>query len=134
MATTTVGVRELKARATGLVRRAAGGERVVITRYGRPCAVLGPVSSDSTSGDSSPSRRMQEWLDQRGAFERMHPRLEHRYRGRWVAIHGGRVVGSDSDADALFERVWVRLRGKTFYVGRVGAPPQVVDVPGFEVS
>jgi prevent-host-death family protein len=38
-----IGVRELRARLAGFVRRAEAGESIVITVSGRPAAVLGPV-------------------------------------------------------------------------------------------
>lgn len=38
-----LGIRELRGRLTSLVRRAGGGERIVITIAGRPVAQLGPV-------------------------------------------------------------------------------------------
>lgn len=39
-----VGVRELRANVASLVRRAASGERVVITSDGVPVAILGPLT------------------------------------------------------------------------------------------
>lgn len=39
----TTGIRELRGALTSLVRRAGGGERIVITIAGRPVAQLGPV-------------------------------------------------------------------------------------------
>lgn len=41
---TTVGIRELKARLSELVERAAEGDTIVITERGRPKAELGPLS------------------------------------------------------------------------------------------
>jgi prevent-host-death family protein len=38
-----IGIRDLKAKASELVRRAQKGERVVITSRGLPVAVLGPL-------------------------------------------------------------------------------------------
>lgn len=38
-----LGIRELRGHLTSLVRRAGGGERIVITIAGRPVAQLGPV-------------------------------------------------------------------------------------------
>jgi prevent-host-death family protein len=39
----TVGVRELRQRASELLRRVAGGETIEITDRGRPVALLGPL-------------------------------------------------------------------------------------------
>jgi len=43
-----LGIRELRGRLTSLVRRAGGGERIVITIAGRPVAQLGPVEPADT--------------------------------------------------------------------------------------
>ena len=45
-----VGVRDLRANVAALVRRAASGERVVITSDGVPVAVLGPLTPDGAGG------------------------------------------------------------------------------------
>jgi prevent-host-death family protein len=43
---TRVGVRELRTNVAALVRRAAGGERIVVTVDGVPTAVLGPLGPE----------------------------------------------------------------------------------------
>ena len=45
-----VGVRELRANVAALVRRAASGERIVVTTDGVPVAVLGPLQPDARAG------------------------------------------------------------------------------------
>lgn len=44
---TRVGVRELRQRASALLRRVESGERFEITDRGRPVAVLGPLPNES---------------------------------------------------------------------------------------
>jgi prevent-host-death family protein len=44
-----LGIRELRGHLTSLVRRAGGGERIVITIAGRPVAQLGPVEPADAS-------------------------------------------------------------------------------------
>ena len=136
MATTAVGVRELKLHAPALVKRAGHGERIVITRYGKPHAQLGPVEEVKVPDGPASPPRMAAWQVERSAFERLLPRLatQRRYRGCYVAVHGGQVVGSDADSNALFERLWHKLQGRTFFIGRVGGPPPIVEMPGFEVE
>ncbi|MFO0589849.1 MAG: DUF5678 domain-containing protein [Polyangiaceae bacterium] len=77
---------------------------------------------------------MTEWLEQKRCFEQLLPRLTGRYEGRFVAVRGGRVIGSDVDQDKLFERLWEKLGGKTFFIGRVGGKTPIVEMPGFEVE
>jgi prevent-host-death family protein len=133
MATTAVGVRDLKLHAPKLVGRAARGERIVISRYGRPQAVLGPIEQAPPDATVTHGPRMAEWLEEKRSFEQLLPGLETKHRGRYVAIRGGRVIGSDVDPDQLFERLWAKLSGRTFFIGRVGGPP-LVEMPGFEVE
>ncbi|NUQ75421.1 MAG: type II toxin-antitoxin system prevent-host-death family antitoxin [Polyangiaceae bacterium] len=134
MATNAVGVRELKLHAPALVNRARNGERIVITRYGRPHAQLCPLEEPAVAEPPLTHPRMAAWHAERRAFEQLLPRLERRYRGRYVAIYGGRVVGSDGDPDALFERIWQKHPGRTIFIGRVGGPPPIVEMPGFEIE
>lgn len=134
MPRTAVALRELETHASALVGRAARGERIVITRRGRPEAQLGPVDRHASGPTPTESPRMTAWQAERASFERLAPGLEARHRGRYVAVHGGRVVGADADADRLFERVFRKLGGRTFFIGRVGGPPPIVEMPGFEVE
>ena len=129
MTTTRTGVRELKRDAPKLVERAAGGERILITRYGKPRAQLGPLDE----GGPAESERARAWAAERRAFERLVPDLERRYLGKWVAVLGGRVVATNADPDRLYERMWRTHRGRAFFIGRVGGPP-LVDMPGFEIA
>jgi prevent-host-death family protein len=130
MVDTSVGVRELKQAAPRLVKRAERGERIVITRRGVAAAVLGPAPREDQG--ATPGSRL--WSKERAAFQRLLPRLERRYDGKYVAVSRGRVVGADFDHDRLFERTFKRLRGRVFFIGRVGAPPPVIDMPGFDLD
>src|SRR4051794_32446750 len=102
---TNVGVRELKLHAPGLVDRAARGERIVITRYGRPRAELGPVEEPAETAGATTTRQAA-WEAERQAFERRLPRLLRTHRGDYVAVCGGRVVGADANPEALYQRVY----------------------------
>jgi len=56
----SVGIRELRQRASELLRRVAAGESIEITDRGRPVAMLGPVPADPlerliVAGDLQPS-------------------------------------------------------------------------------
>ena len=89
MAVIHVGIRDLKNRAPQLVRRAARGDRIVITRYGKPRALLGPIVEAQEPGHRA---RMQAWRRERRAFERLTRMERRRLAGRFVAVHGGRIV------------------------------------------
>lgn len=56
---TSVGIRELRQRASELLRRVEGGESIEITDRGRPVAILGPLPDDplarlKAAGDLEP--------------------------------------------------------------------------------
>jgi len=46
-----VGVRDLRAGLTDAIRRAAAGQRTIITNAGRPTAQLGPLDADAPDLD-----------------------------------------------------------------------------------
>jgi prevent-host-death family protein len=126
-----IGVRELKQTAPALVRRAARGERIVITRYGRPAAMLTEI------GPSNPSTygpRRLEWEKERAAFDHLVPRLSKQLRGKYIAVSGGKVVGKDADHDRLYRRMLAKVPGRVFFIGRVGGAQPVVEMPGFEIE
>jgi prevent-host-death family protein len=129
VSTKFIGVRELKQTAPELVRRAAHGERFVITRYGRPAAMLTEVEPQAARGG-----RRQAWEKERAAFEKMSPAVSKRFRGKYVAVLGGEVVGTDKNHDRLYERVLRRASGRVFFIGRVAGPQPVVEMPGFEIE
>lgn len=63
-----IGIRELRANAAVNVRRAAAGERVVVTVSGRPVAQLGPLDEAApaidrliAAGTIIPPRRTGPW-------------------------------------------------------------------------
>lgn len=132
MTTKAVGIRELKEQAPKLVQRAENGERTVITRHGRPVAVLAPVTEAESIHAERP--RARAWQLEREQFERLLPELERRYRGRFVALLGGKVVDTDLDATKLFRRVARASAGRVFFIGGVGMTDNFVDMPGFSLE
>lgn len=132
MTTKAVGIRELKEQAPKLVQRAEKGERTVITRHGRPVAVLAPATEAESRHPEGP--RTRAWKREREQFERRLPELERRYAGRFVALLAGKVVDSDLDAAALFQRVARKSAGRVFFIGGVSTTHGFVEVPGFTLE
>lgn len=129
--TTSVGVRELKLHASRLVRRAAAGERIIVSRRGVAAAVLAPL--DDVEGKAvHPS--LAAWNRERRAFEQLAPARAKEYEGRYVVICGGVIIDSDNDYDKLRRRTLRKLRTRPFLIGRVAALLPVVDMPGFELG
>jgi len=129
--TSFVGVTELKQTAPELVRRAARGERIVITRYGRPAALLTELGAPSSAPSGA---TWLDWEREREAFNQLAPALSKRLRGKYVAFAGGKVVGSDSDHNRLYWRVLKKIGARVFFIGRIGAPAPVIRMPGFEIE
>jgi hypothetical protein len=75
----------------------------------------------------------EAWVLERRAFERLEPRLRSRKMGRWIAVRGGKVVAEGKDAEVLSRRM-LRASGEPFFIGRVGALPELVEMPGFELA
>lgn len=132
MTTKAVGIRELKEQAPKLVQRAEKGERTVITRHGRPVAVLAPITEVESIHGESPRTRV--WKRERERFERLLPELGRRYGGRFVALLGGKVIDSDVDAAKLFQRVAHASAGRVFFIGGVGTTDSFVELPGFALE
>ncbi len=61
--TNTVGAFEAKTRLSDLLQRVEAGERITITKHGRPVANLLPISEPPTSRDW---KTFWEWVDSRG--------------------------------------------------------------------
>jgi len=132
MTTKAVGIRELKEQAPKLVQRAEKGERTLITRHGRPVAVLAPATEAELMDAERP--RARAWQRERERFEHLLPDLEQRYSGRFVALLAGKVIDSDLDAAKLFQRVARASAGRVFFIGGVGITHSFVDMPGFSLE
>ena len=65
------------------------------------------------------------------AFLRLLPELLPRYRGKFVAIHDGQVVDSDTDDIALVQRVHARVGYVPIHVGLVTDQPPVARIPHY---
>lgn len=62
-------------------------------------------------------------------FEANRARLLPRYRDRYVAIEGGRVIDHDADFDALARRVFARVGTRPVFMPKVTPGERVVAVP-----
>src|SRR5262245_42460068 len=68
---------------------------------------------------------------ERRAFQRLLPQLLQTHPGKYVAIHGERVVDSGDDKLAVALRVFKNHGYVPIYVGLVAEEPRVERVPGF---
>jgi hypothetical protein len=60
------------------------------------------------------------------AFRSMHDKLAEKYLGQYVAIHGGKVVDSDEDFQALHGRIRQRFGRRPVLLRRVEAEQERV--------
>lgn len=65
------------------------------------------------------------------SFLRLLPELLATHRGRYVALHEGKVVDADADDIALVRRVHGRVGYVPIHVGLVTGRPPVVRVPHY---
>ena len=58
----SVGIREAKARFSELARAAASGEATIVTDYGKPVAVIGPIVETTKEESASDAGEFREAL------------------------------------------------------------------------
>jgi hypothetical protein len=76
---------------------------------------------------SNPPKGQREYQ----AFLRLMPELLPRYHGKFVAIHDGRVVDSDTDDIKLVQRVHNQVGYVPIHVGLVTEQPPVIRIPHY---
>jgi hypothetical protein len=89
---------------------------------------LGPPPRGGRAGEAEPNvaERLAETMRW---FEANRGRLLRRYRDRYVAIDGGRVIDHDRDFDALARRVFARMGPGPVFMPKVTPGQRVVAVP-----
>jgi hypothetical protein len=79
--------------------------------------IPGQLFWSSPADDQSPFER------EKAAFHLQLPKLQ-KYKGQFVAIHGGQVVDADRNRNALVRRYFEKYgKGTGVYVGFVGIRP-----------
>jgi hypothetical protein len=81
-----------------------------------------------------PTPPMTKWEREFRAFKQQLPELLKTHRGKYVAIHDGRLIDSGDDELALASRVWARYGYQPIHVGFVTeTPPPPERMPSFRV-
>jgi hypothetical protein len=111
--------------ASELVRR---GLRAVAAGYYDAALTIEPCEK------ARENPRYAPWLREKAAFDRLEQQLASSHRGKWIAVHKGKVIDEDSNEDTLFVRVSKKLGNAPFFIGRVDVAPEVADMPGFVVE
>jgi Family of unknown function (DUF5678) len=88
---------------------------------------------------TSRARQVQEsledpFVEEEHAFRRQHRQLLQRYRGQFVALYQGRVVGHGPDDEELAREVFERFGDVPFYIAKVEKEPTVYELPSPEIT
>ena len=67
------------------------------------------------------------------AYCKKRARLLHRYRGQFVALYQGRVVGHGTSDEDLAQQMFAKFGDAPFLIQRVEKEPTVYEVPSPEV-
>src|SRR5207249_10826491 len=86
--------------------------RTTVQRMKTPRVLPAPRVGGPVAGQS-------KWEQERRAFRRLRPSLLRSHRGRYVAIHQAKVVGSGEDKVALGLRVYAKFGYMPIYIGQV---------------
>lgn len=68
------------------------------------------------------------------AFRRKRAQLLRKYKGQYVALYQGTVIGHAVDDEDLARRMFEIVGDVPFYIGKVDSDPTIYDVPSPEVG
>ena len=66
-------------------------------------------------------------------FRRKRAQLLRRYKGGFVALYQGTVIGHGADDEELARQMFEKVGDVPFYIGSIQSDPTVYDVPSPEV-
>jgi len=75
-----------------------------------------------------------KWEREYRAFQRLLPGLLKTHRGKYVAVHEERVVGSGDDEIALTMGIYAKYGYVPIHVGLVSERPPVARVPHYRAA
>src|SRR6185503_16913269 len=78
----------------------------------------------------APTPPLSKWQQEFAAFHHLLPQLLTTHRGKYVAIHEGRVVGASADRLALALEVLARVGNVDIHVGLVTEAPAPISRSG----
>ncbi len=71
---------------------------------------------------------------ERQAFERQRPDLLRQFKGQFVGLYGGRIVGHGLNDEVLAGQLYAELGEVPFYIARVEETPFVYEMPSPEAA
>lgn len=110
---------------------------VFLEKDGQPTAVLLSMEEyrkltgtaereDRIEKDLAPNRSEKE------AYQKMLPELLKEHRGKWVAIHQGKVVALSADKESVLQEI-AEKRYRLVYLQQVQEEPRTADIPHLEL-
>ena len=78
-------------------------------------------------------QEIEEFDREHEAFVRLSPIVQTQHRGRFVAIHAGRIVDSDVNRQDLVKRFFERNGNVSVYIGYIGESPVAYQVTPFQI-
>jgi PHD/YefM family antitoxin component YafN of YafNO toxin-antitoxin module len=134
----TIIIRETQATYSVPIDEAALAEGpIIVERQGQPVAVIITPEEyrafrEWQDGQAWQEEQLRPLEPEREAFQRLLPELLKTHRGQFVAVHGGQVIDSDPDKEALARRVLVRSCWPV-YIQEVREQPRIYELPSPEV-
>ncbi len=113
----------------GLPEGLAREVRAAAARRGTTLTAFVAEALADVLGLDRPADLGEDLAENRRWYEANRARLVRRYRGKYVAIHGRRVIDHDRDFTALAARVFARLGNRPVFMPKVTAQERVVHLP-----
>lgn len=139
----TITLKEMKPRYTAAIKQVKStGKSSVIEQDGKPFAVVIPYAEYQELAELRESQRKRTWhaeqLDilhqENAAYKRMKSDLLKTHKDKFVAIHNGAVVDSDTDEAHLSERIYSKFGERTILITQVTETPRVYHVNSTQLS
>ncbi len=76
----------------------------------------------------------RKWKEEIAAYDAMWPELLKTHKGKWVAVHGGKIVDIDRSREKLITRVYAQFSRRTpIYIEQVVETRyRIVNIPGID--
>lgn len=76
----------------------------------------------------------RKWKEEIAAYDAMWPELLKTHKGKWVAVHGGKIVNTDRSREKLIKRVYAQFSRRTpIYIEQVVETRyRIVNIPGID--
>lgn len=85
--------------------------------------------TDSILKSREAQLKEQDFLRQKAVFMALPDDVKKQYAGKFVAIHGGKIVDSDYEESKLIERFYKNLGKATVYIDKIEETKPVIHIP-----